>query len=106
MPPRARCFFDVARILAAHRPKAFVLENVKNLHSHDQGRTFAVILQTLREELGYHVHYRILDGQHWVPQHRERIVIVGFRDPVPFSWDALDLPEKRRHQTGRHPASH
>lgn len=87
-------FFDVARILAAHRPKAFVLENVKNLHSHDQGRTFAVILHTLREELGYHVHYRILDGQHWVPQHRERIVIVGFRDPVPFSWDALDLPEK------------
>ncbi|MBB5192031.1 DNA (cytosine-5)-methyltransferase 1 [Silvimonas terrae] len=88
-------FFDVARIIAAHRPRAFVLENVKNLHSHDQGRTFAVILQTLREELGYEVHYRVIDGQHWVPQHRERVVIVGFREPTDFSWDLLQLPENK-----------
>lgn len=87
-------FFDVARIIAAKRPRAFVLENVKNLQSHDKGRTFDVILRTLREQLGYHVQYKILDGQHWTPQHRERIVIVGFRDPTPFSWDALQLPEK------------
>jgi len=87
-------FFDVARIIAAKRPRAFVLENVKNLQSHDKGRTFDVILRTLREELGYHVHYKILDGQHWTPQHRERIVIVGFRESTPFSWDALQLPEK------------
>ncbi|MDR3429877.1 MULTISPECIES: DNA (cytosine-5-)-methyltransferase [Silvimonas] len=87
-------FFDVARIIAARRPRAFVLENVKNLHSHDKGRTFDVILRTLREELGYHVHYRIIDGQHWVPQHRERIVIVGFREPTPFNWDLLNLPAK------------
>lgn len=87
-------FFDVARIIAAKRPKAFLLENVKNLHTHDKGRTFEVILNTLRDELGYQVHFRILDGQHWVPQHRERIAIVGFREPTPFSWDALQLPEK------------
>lgn len=87
-------FFDVARIIQAKRPKAFLLENVKNLQSHDRGRTFDVIMRTLREELGYHVHFRVIDGQHWVPQHRERIVIVGFRDAVPFTWDALLLPPK------------
>ncbi|WP_169195384.1 DNA (cytosine-5-)-methyltransferase [Devosia sp. MC1541] len=87
-------FFDVARILQAKRPAAFLLENVKNLQSHDRGRTFDVIIKTLREELGYHVHYRIIDAKHFVPQHRERIVIVGFRDDVPFSWDDMVLPEK------------
>lgn len=87
-------FFDVARILQAKRPAAFLLENVKNLQSHDRGRTFEVIIKTLREELGYHVYYRIIDAKHFVPQHRERIVIVGFREDVPFSWDDLDLPEK------------
>ncbi len=71
-----------------------MLENVKNLQSHDRGRTFEVIIDTLRNELGYHVWYKVIDAQHFVPQHRERIVIVGFRDPVPFSWDALELPEK------------
>lgn len=80
-------FFDVARIIAARRPKAFVLENVKNLKSHDKGRTFKVIMKTL-DELGYEIadsEYqgnkdpKILDGQHFTPQHRERIVLVGFR---------------------------
>ncbi len=80
-------FFDVARILAAKRPAAFVLENVKNLKSHDRGRTFKVIMETL-DELGYEVSDmeatgaddpKIIDGQHFVPQHRERIVLVGFR---------------------------
>ena len=85
-------FFDVARIIAAKRPAAFLLENVKNLLSHDQGRTFAVILQTLRDELGYEVHYRVVDGRHFTPQHRERIIIVGFRDKTSFSWDDLRLP--------------
>ncbi|CAE6939545.1 DNA-cytosine methyltransferase [Paraburkholderia nemoris] len=86
-------FFDVARIIAAKRPAAFVLENVKNLLSHDKGRTFDVILQTLRDELGYEVHYRVVDGQHFTPQHRERIIIVGFRGKTSFSWDDLRLPE-------------
>ena len=87
-------FFDVARIIAAKRPKAFLLENVKNLMSHDKGKTFEVIVRTLRDELGYHIHYRLLDGAHFVPQHRERILIAGFREDVAFSWDALPLPEQ------------
>jgi len=85
-------FFDVARIIATKRPKAFMLENVKNLLSHDKGNTFRVILQTLRDELGYDVHYKVIDGQHFTPQHRERIIIVGFREKTGFSWDDLLLP--------------
>ncbi len=85
-------FFDVARIIATKRPKAFLLENVKNLLSHDKGNTFRVILQTLREELGYDVHYKVIDGQHFTPQHRERIILVGFREKTGFSWDDLQLP--------------
>lgn len=87
-------FFDVARIIAAKRPKAFLLENVKNLLSHDKGRTFDIIIQTLRDELGYDVHYRIIDGRHFTPQHRERIIIAGFREPIGFSWDGLMLPKE------------
>ena len=70
-------FFDVCRILKAKRPKAFMLENVKNLKSHDKGRTFRVIMESL-DELDYQVFTAILDGQNFVPQHRERILIVGF----------------------------
>lgn len=87
-------FFDVARIIKAKQPKAFVLENVKNLQSHDKGRTFDVIRNVLTEELGYQLHVRVVDGQHFVPQHRERIVMVGFREPTAFTWDALQLPAK------------
>lgn len=83
-------FFDVCRILKAKRPKAFMLENVKNLKSHDRGRTFQVIMESL-DELGYDVHTAVLDGQNFVPQHRERIVLVGFDrerygNTVPFSF--------------------
>jgi len=70
-------FFDVCRIIKEKRPKAFMLENVKNLCSHDRGRTFKVILESL-DELDYDVFYSVLDGQNYVPQHRERIIIVGF----------------------------
>ncbi len=70
-------FFDVCRIIKAKRPKAFMLENVKNLKSHDKGNTFKVIMESL-EELDYEVFHDILDGQDYVPQHRERILIVGF----------------------------
>ena len=81
-------FFDVCRILKAKRPKAFMLENVKNLKSHDHGRTFQIILESL-EELDYQVFYEILDGQNFVPQHRERIIIILFnrkfnRANIPF----------------------
>ncbi len=85
-------FFDVARIIAAKRPKAFLLENVKNLVSHDKGRTFAVIRETLENELGYQIFYKVIDGIHWVPQHRERIIIVGFREACDFSWNDLKIP--------------
>jgi DNA (cytosine-5)-methyltransferase 1 len=85
-------FFEVERILTEHRPRAFLLENVKNLQSHDGGRTFAVIMRTLREKLGYNVWTRVLNGRAFVPQHRERILIVGFRDDVDFNWDDLQLP--------------
>ena len=70
-------FFDVCRILKEKRPKAFMLENVKNLCSHDKGRTFQVIKESL-DELNYEVFHAVLDGQNYVPQHRERVIIVGF----------------------------
>lgn len=86
-------FFDVARIIAIKRPKAFLLENVKNLKSHDKGNTFRVIMETLRNELGYDVKEMVVDGSHFTPQHRERILIVGFRDKTEFTWEDLNLPE-------------
>ncbi len=85
-------FFDVARILEHHRPKAFLLENVKNLLSHDGGRTFEVIHNVLSEELGYQISTRVIDAKGYVPQHRERVFIVGFRDSCPFSLDDMALP--------------
>ena len=85
-------FFDIARILQARTPPAFVLENVRNLISHDQGRTFETIMRTLEEELGYHVQYRIVDAAKWLPQHRERIFIVGFREQTQFSFADMPLP--------------
>lgn len=93
-------FFDVARIINEKKPRAFLLENVKNLMSHDKGRTFAVIKRTLEEELGYQIHFRILDASHFVPQHRERIVIVGFREPTEFDFDAAPLPPKGLRKVG------
>lgn len=87
-------FFEVARIIDAKRPRAFLLENVKNLVSHDHGNTFRVIMQVLTEDLGYHVHWRIVDGRNWTPQHRERIYIIGFRDDVDFDWDDLETPAR------------
>jgi DNA (cytosine-5)-methyltransferase 1 len=89
-------FFDVARIIATKRPKAFLLENVKNLLSHDKGNTFREIVRVLQDELGYEVHYRVIDGQSFVPQHRERIIIVGFRESTGFSWEDLRFPQEKR----------
>ncbi|WOD18874.1 DNA (cytosine-5-)-methyltransferase [Paraburkholderia kirstenboschensis] len=90
-------FYDVARIIDAKRPVAFLLENVKNLLSHDKGNTFRTILEVLRDELKYDVHYKVIDGQHFTPQHRERIVIVGFREETEFSFDDLRLPANGPH---------
>jgi DNA (cytosine-5)-methyltransferase 1 len=93
-------FFDIARILEAKRPAAFMLENVKNLAGHDKGRTLEVILRTLHDELGYHVDYEIVDARHFVPQHRERVFIVGFREPTNFAWDQVVYPEGDNPQLG------
>lgn len=86
-------FFDVARIIEHHQPRAFLLENVKNLVNHDRGRTFEVIHRTLTEELGYHVHWKVIDARSWVPQHRERIFIVGFRERNDFSFADFRFPD-------------
>ena len=88
-------FFDVLRILMHHRPAAFMLENVKNLKSHDKGRTFEVIRRALTEELGYTLHTQIIDAANFVPQHRERIVMVGFREATDFSFEELSLPGRQ-----------
>lgn len=91
-------FFDVCRILKEKRPKAFMLENVKNLKSHDKGRTFKTILESL-DELKYKVFFAVLDGQNFVPQHRERIIIVGFDmerygDDIEFDFDITPVNPK------------
>ena len=85
-------FFDTAQIIAHHRPAAFVLENVKNLASHDKGRTFATIMGVLQNELQYKVQARVISSDAWVPQKRERVFIVGFRDDTDFDMGALKLP--------------
>ena len=88
-------FFDVADIISRHRPKAFFLENVKNLMSHDKGNTFKVIKGTL-EELRYSLHYLVMDGQSYVPQHRERIMIVGFDCDIFQGEEQFVFPEQKQ----------
>ena len=92
-------FFDICRILDAVKPKAFLLENVKNLASHDGGKTMLHILDSLKE-LGYvlgdgETPYKVIDAQLLVPQHRERTFIVGFREDVGFSWSDVKIKELR-----------
>ena len=86
-------FFDIAKILHIKKPHAFLLENVKNLKSHDTGRTYEVIMKTLTDELGYHVYPKVLDARCFVPQHRERIFLVGFREPLGFDWSDVSIPD-------------
>ena len=93
-PTQGTLFFNVKEILHTKRPKAFLLENVKNLLSHDKGRTYRVI----REELDahYHVFARVIDAAGWVPQHRERIYITGFRKKdfaEGQDWEINEFPE-------------
>lgn len=88
-------FFDVADIISRHRPKAFYLENVKNLVSHDKGNTFRIICETL-EELNYSIHYQVMDGQTYVPQHRERIMIVGFDRERYHGKECFNFPEQHK----------
>lgn len=85
-------FFDIARIIEHKKPKVFMLENVKNLVSHDKKKTFKVITETLTE-LGYSIHYKVLDAKYYVPQHRERIIIVGFKKSVFKEKETFEFPK-------------
>ncbi len=104
-------FFEIARILRDRKPEAFLLENVKNLRSHDGGRTLAVIIRTL-EELGYHLQIKVISAAPVLPQKRERIYLVGFRSPMAASLfrfpepNELPLPDRlkeRARQQGSRP---
>jgi DNA (cytosine-5)-methyltransferase 1 len=103
---RGNLFFDIARIIEAKKPEGFMLENVKNLKSHDEGNTFKIIEETLKN-LGYHVKAKVLNTMEYgnVPQNRERIYIVGFKNkeyydefefpiPVKLTTKVTDLLEK------------
>jgi DNA (cytosine-5)-methyltransferase 1 len=89
-PTQGTAFFDIVRILAQKRPRAFLLENVPNLQSHDRGRTFRTILDALEHELGYTVYHQVLSAHPFVPQKRKRIFIVGFRTPALYAFP--DMP--------------
>lgn len=94
-------FFDLETVIADRRPKAFVLENVKNLASHDHGRTFEVIRRTLEQKLGYRIAWKVIDARSFVPQHRERVFIVGLRQDVGavFDFDNVVIPPASRAPT-------
>jgi DNA (cytosine-5)-methyltransferase 1 len=92
-------FFDTAQIIAHHRPPVFVLENVKNLERHDGGKTFATIMNVLVNELGYYVRHKVISSAPWVPQKRERIFIVGFKQSIPFDFSKLELPDSQNGPT-------
>jgi len=96
-PKSGELFFYLANIIEAKQPKIFILENVKNLVSHNQGKTFKIILNILND-FGYQVSYKVIDAQYWVPQHRERVLIVGLRtsyfDNLQFEFPTL--PESNK----------
>ena len=89
---RGTLFFDIAEIIKIKKPKAFFLENVRGLYSHDSGRTFQTIKETLTEDLGYSFHHAIVKASdHGLPQHRPRLFMVGFRNPD----TVFEFPKKR-----------
>lgn len=93
-------FFEIERILRDKSPKAFMLENVRNLISHDKGRTFRVILEHL-ENLGYYTHYEVLNALDFgLPQKRERIIICGFRENVNFAFPR-GISERGNHNSAK-----
>ena len=88
-PTQGTLFFDIKRIIRDRQPKAFLLENVKHLERHDKGRTFKIIMRSLENDLGYSVFHKVIDAKNFVPQHRERIMMVGFREWVPFEFPKI-----------------
>ncbi|MEO6453760.1 MAG: DNA cytosine methyltransferase [Ginsengibacter sp.] len=92
---RGTLFFDIARIIKHKQPKAFILENVKQLVGHDNGETLKVIIKILQKELGYHVQYAVLNAlDYGLPQKRERVIIVGHKEPIMFSYPSPIKPFK------------
>ena len=88
---RGNLFFQIVRILEHHRPNCFLLENVKSLVNHDQGRTFLVMQKALKQ-LHYHLQWQVIDARHWVPQKRERVYLVGLKQDTDFSFNKVFLP--------------
>lgn len=95
-PTQGTLFFEIKRILKDKITAAFFLENVKHLVRHDKGTTFKIIMDTLEDELGYNVYYKIIDADTYVPQHRERIYMVGFKEKIDFSFPDTPPPPKPR----------
>jgi len=93
---RGNLFFDIQKVIKDHRPKVVFLENVKNLISHDNGRTFKIILEVLEEQLGYKVFYKVLNTMTHanIPQNRERIFIVAFDSSQVPNYDKFVFPEE------------
>lgn len=93
---RGTLFFDIEQIIKHHRPKAIILENVKNLVTHDKGKTFKVIIEILEKRLKYKVFYKVLNSMEYadIPQNRERIFIVGFDEKQVKNHDKFRFPEK------------
>ena len=86
--PRGQLFFEIVRILKAKQPKAFILENVRNLLTHDKGATFSTIVDCL-QGLGYHIHYKVIKACDFgLPQYRPRLFIIGFKENIPFTFPA------------------
>lgn len=90
---RGNLFFDIVRILAYQRPRCFILENVKNLIHHNDGRTFEIMRLFLEDDLGYHIQWRVINAKAFVPQNRFRVFIVGFLEETEFDFDSLEIPK-------------
>ena len=98
-PTQGTLFFDVKRILRVKRPAVFFLENVKNLLTHDKGRTFKTMRESLADELGYITRFDdiVVDGANWVPQHRERVFIVGYNpEKINIKEQEISIPKRPR----------
>ncbi len=94
-PTSGTLFFELKNVIRDLEPSAIILENVKNIKYLEKGTVFSTIDEVLRKELHYDMHYEVIDAQHWVPQHRERLIMVGFREETDFDFKNLKFPSKK-----------